>query len=218
MRKIDAFSLIELVIVIVIIGILLSITAINFKSDDLLKAANQVAFHLRYTQHLALIDDKFNPEDNNWFKARWQIYFIKTIESKSVLHYAIFSDSGKYSGSPDRYEIAKNPLNPSKVLAIAHAGISSINPTDELDLMSKFNIKDIELMDVCSHYNSTRISFDQLGRPYKGNPKSSTNSTQNLITSTCKIRLTHQNNSCIDIDITPITGLITINPPKQICS
>ena len=83
--------------------------------------------------------------------------------------------------------------------------------------MSKFNIKDIELLGGCSHYNSTRISFDNLGRPYKGNPKSSANSTQNLITSICQIRLTHKNKECIYINITPITGLITIGNPQKQC-
>ncbi|ARR00539.1 prepilin-type N-terminal cleavage/methylation domain-containing protein [Campylobacter porcelli] len=218
MQKIKAFSILELIIVMIIIGIFISITTINFKNDELLRAVNQVAFHLRYTQYLALIDDKFNPDDKDWFKGRWQIYFIKTIDKKSVLHYAIFSDSGKYSGSPDGYEVAKNPLNPTKVLAISHAGISSINPTDELDLMSKFNISNVELLDGCSYYNSTRISFDNLGRPYKGNPKSSSNSTQNLITSTCKIRLTHKNGECIHINIAPITALISIADPQKNCN
>ena len=217
MQKIRAFSVFELVLVMIIIGIILSIIVINFKNDELLRAANQVATHIKYTQYLALIDDKFNPEDKNWFKGRWQIYFIKTVDGKNVLHYAIFSDSGGYSGSPDGYEVAKNPLNPTKVLTVAHAGISTIKPTDELDLMSKFNIKDIKLLGGCSHYNSTRISFDNLGRPYKGNPKSSANSTQNLITSICQIRLTHKNKECIYINITPITGLITIGNPQKQC-
>lgn len=46
MQKIKAFSLFELVIVMIVIGILLSITAINFKNDDLARAANQVASHI----------------------------------------------------------------------------------------------------------------------------------------------------------------------------
>ena len=87
MQKIKAFSLFELIIVMVVIGVLLSITAINFKNDDLARAANQVASHIRYTQFLALTDDKFNPEDKNWTKSRWQIYFTKTVAGKKVLYY-----------------------------------------------------------------------------------------------------------------------------------
>lgn len=217
MQKIRAFSILELVLVMVIIMAILSVVSINFKNDELLRAANQVASHIKYTQNLALIDDKFDPKDKNWFKSRWQIYFIKTIDNKSVLHYAIFSDSGKYGGNPDGYEVAKNPLDPTRVLTVSHAGISTIKPTDELDLMSKFNIKNIELLGGCNHYNSTRISFDNLGRPYKGNPRSHTNSTQNLITTACQIRLTHQNSECIQINITPITGLISIEAPQKSC-
>ncbi|MEE3711460.1 MULTISPECIES: pilus assembly FimT family protein [Campylobacter] len=217
MQKIKAFSLFELVIVMVVIGVLLSITTINFKNDDLARAANQVASHIRYTQFLALTDDKFNPEDKNWTKSRWQIYFTKTVAGKKVLYYSIFSDSGGYSGSPDGKEIAKNPLNPAKVLSVSHAGISTINPTDELDLMEKFNLNDVELLGGCSQSGSTRISFDNLGRPFKGNPKSANNSTHNLITSTCQIRLTHQNGNCIYINLEPITGLISIDKPQIQC-
>lgn len=217
MQKIEAFSLLELVIVMVVIGILLSITAINFKNDDLIRAANQVASHIRYTQFLALSDDRFNPEDENWFKARWQMYFTKTVAGKKVLYYSIFSDSGGYGGNPDGKEIAKNPLNPAKVLSVSHAGISTINPTDELDLMAKFGLNDVEFLEGCSHSGSTRISFDNLGRPFKGNLARITNSTQNLITTTCRIRLTHQNGDCIYINIEPITGLLSISDPQTQC-
>lgn len=230
MQKIEAFSLLELVIVMVVIGILLSITAINFKNDDLIRAANQVASHIRYTQFLALSDDKFLPDYNvttltkeeakeitDWFKARWQMYFTKTVAGKKVLYYSIFSDSGGYGGNPDGKEIAKNPLNPAKVLSVSHAGISTINPTDELDLMAKFGLNDVEFLEGCSHSGSTRISFDNLGRPFKGNLARIANSTQNLITTTCRIRLTHQNGDCIYINIEPITGLLSISDPQTQC-
>lgn len=41
-------------------------------------AKNQVIAHIRYTQHLAMMDDKFNADESTWYKRRWQIWFSKT--------------------------------------------------------------------------------------------------------------------------------------------
>ena len=70
-----AFSLIELVFVIVIIGILAAVIIPSVKSNKLRKAAIQLVSHIKYTQHLAMINDKFEISDNSWYKKRWQIIF-----------------------------------------------------------------------------------------------------------------------------------------------
>ncbi|MFA6396890.1 MAG: hypothetical protein WCW84_13080 [Sulfurimonas sp.] len=68
-----AFTLLELVFVIIVIGIL-AITAMpNFASHALTDASEQVARHIRYAQHLSMMDDVYNPADANWYKKRWMI-------------------------------------------------------------------------------------------------------------------------------------------------
>ena len=58
-----AFTMLELVFVIVIVGILSYFVSSSFQRNPLREAADQVVSHIRYTQHLAMIDDKFDPND-----------------------------------------------------------------------------------------------------------------------------------------------------------
>jgi prepilin-type N-terminal cleavage/methylation domain-containing protein len=89
-----AFSMIELIIVIVVIGILAVVMIPRIGSNRVYEAATQLASHIRYTQHLAMVDDKFESTDSNWSKKLWQIRFNNG-------SYSIVSD-GAY---------AKNPMN-----------------------------------------------------------------------------------------------------------
>ena len=47
-----AFTMIELVFVIVIAGILSAMIASSFDGNNLRQAADQIVSHIRYTQHL----------------------------------------------------------------------------------------------------------------------------------------------------------------------
>ena len=60
MNNKKAFSLIELIFVIVIIGILSSVLVPRFDRPTLIEAAHQIISHIRYTQHLAMVDNKFD--------------------------------------------------------------------------------------------------------------------------------------------------------------
>ncbi|MCF6310454.1 MAG: type II secretion system GspH family protein, partial [Sulfurimonas sp.] len=55
-----AFTMLELVMVIVVIGILAAVMLPRVASDRLAEAATQVISHIRYTQHLAMVDDQFD--------------------------------------------------------------------------------------------------------------------------------------------------------------
>ncbi len=215
-----AFTLIEIIIVLVIVGIMASFTIPKLNRNDLRLAADQIVSHIRYTQHLAIIDDKFDTKDTNWYKGRWQIFFTKTIETKNKQTYNIFNDIiGDSAGFPNKTELAKNPLNPSKYMSSGYSGaINSNSPeaSKELNLEDTYNIINVKLQDGCSKQGSpTRITFDELGRPYKGNVTSNTRHSQDLITKICTIKLTHTNNDCIFIKVTPITGFAYVEQPAK---
>ena len=72
MKK-SAFTMLELVFVIVVIGILSAIFIPRFGQNKLSDAANQLISSIRYTQHLALIDDEYNASNTNWYQNRWTI-------------------------------------------------------------------------------------------------------------------------------------------------
>lgn len=173
-----AFTLLELVFVIVVVGILAAIIIPNTRTNPLREAAIQVVSHIRYTQHLAMVDDKFDVNkvdsagDIKWFKERWQIFFSKTEGSNNKWAYSIFSDNaGDSTGLPDVSETAKNPLNSSKYLTGGYSAIpyDDARATFELNIGSKYGITDVDFSANCKVY-SLRIAFDHLGRPLYDGP------------------------------------------------
>ena len=134
-----AFTLIELIMIIVVVGILAVAVIPRVDRDTLVEATNQVASHVRYTQHLAMLDDKYDPKDPNWYRNRWKITFNNN-------SYSITSGNTN----------AKNPQAPGK----------DLNPTGspELNLERKYGITSVSL--ICGNDRPTEIIFDETGRPY----------------------------------------------------
>ncbi len=135
--KRSAFTMLELVFVIIVIGILAVLAMPNFNRHPLQEATEQLASHIRYTQHLAMIDDKFDPADANWWKRKWQLKITGT-------SYDVFSDSVTINGTVDAGEAAIDPLT--------KAPISAINLAD------KYGITAITA--------PATLAFDNMGRPY----------------------------------------------------
>lgn len=191
-----AFTMLELVFVIVVVGILSFMAASRFERNTLQEAADQLVGHIRYTQHLAMVDDKFvpNPEMSNestqarkiqhskeWYKGRWQIHFANTAGSGDKWSYMIYSDSVTFTGTPDVSEHAKNPMDSSKYLSGGYSAgnIYEKSPlaTKEMNLGNKYGILDVDFTNGCVIANTRqRISFDYLGKPFYGNPHAQTSS------------------------------------------
>lgn len=84
-----AFTLIELIFVIVIIGILSVVIMSRTGSSKVAEAATEFQSHIRYTQHLAMVDDKFAVTDSSWYTNRWHMLFNG--DSYSVLSNGVFA-------------------------------------------------------------------------------------------------------------------------------
>ncbi len=222
-----AFTMIELVFVIVIAGILSAMIASSFDGNNLRQAADQIVSHIRYTQHLAMMDNKFSSTDSQWFKQRWQIFFSTT--ANSTISYSILSDTksalGNYQGSPKanntytQVTVAVNPINSMQYLiGTAYSTFNNSKTerlTDTLDIMKEYGIQDLDLSANCKIGTSARIAFDNIGRPLRGTSHNFTKSYKagNFITSQCIIELctvsdctTATNDQKIKIAIEPETG------------
>ncbi|MEA3523682.1 MAG: type II secretion system protein [Campylobacterota bacterium] len=190
-----AFTMIELVFAIVVIGILSAVFIPRMDRDSLSEAAIQLASHIRYTQHLAMVDDKYMPnpdmssqansasriqEARYWYLGRWQLRFSTANSSQS---YMVMSDStiSNYDGNPNASvnfsysEVARDPLDNNKYL-IGTTFSSFDNDSDEhindnLDLKDKYGIEAISISGGASGSTARRIIFDHLGRPYRGDTK-----------------------------------------------
>ena len=226
-----AFTLLELVFIIVVVGILAAVMIPRMKSNPLREAAIQVVSHIRYTQHLALVDDKFDSNDANWYKKRWRFSFNKGAGTDNKWSYTIWSDTSG-SGSPDPAEVAVNPQNRSKKLTGGFNGTGFIhtgdaNATSEMNLGKRYGILDVDFSAPCRTASlSKSLAFDHLGRPLRGALENYTSAYDNsaiatniLVSSQCQITLcteancsTAANDNKVVIAIEPETGYAHILP------
>jgi len=92
MKPKNAFTMLELVFVIIIIGILAALAVPRMERDVKQEAGDNILAAIRYTQHLALTDDKQSYNDPNWQQKLWLIRF-ETYGNKVI--YKIGSDMDK---------------------------------------------------------------------------------------------------------------------------
>ncbi len=106
MKK-SAFTMIELVLVIVVLGILAALAMPRLDRDLKQEATDNILSAIRYTQHLALIDDKTVP-GTAWQANLWKIAIGSTSYtiSSGATYYALDPINGKAmdgttTGSPN---------------------------------------------------------------------------------------------------------------------
>lgn len=217
-----AFTLLELVFVIVVIGILAAIVIPNIKSDRARDAAFQLVSHIRYTQHLAMIDDKFNMNDSDWYKKRWTIIFNSDAYTDNNESYTIFNDLDA-DGNPDLQatfkEVAIDPLNKEKYMSGGFTGENDLDIRDldsapenfkgikKLNLGKSYGVTSVVFSGSCQYHSSKRIAFDSMGRPLIGDISgySTPYVSNRLLESRCTITLvTSESNATVAIE--PETG------------
>mgnify|MGYP002640987218 FL=1 len=214
----SAFTLLELVFVIVVTGILAAVIISNTRTNPVQEAAIQLVNHIRYTQHLAMMDDKFDVDDK-WYEERWQVRFTSDgiAETGYTAAYAVFSDwMGMHSGDPNNLdELAKDPLTGNAITGGVTNNVLYGDPGvfSKANLGIYYGIKNITFSSSCQYHRSMRIAFDHFARPIKGNIGSpSVNSnidSLKLITQRCEITLQGDTES-VTIGIDPETGYTRI--------
>ncbi|MDY3775782.1 MAG: type II secretion system protein [Campylobacter sp.] len=177
-----AFTLIELVFVMIVLAILTFALWPTKQPTQALEAARQIVAHIRYTQHLALNDDKFATHTDtdgtggniaiDWYRRLWRITFSNTTADEncksSGWRYAVYqnisrglSDRGQPNGAN---EAARNPAQAGKVLSACYSGLST-NTSDELNLWQTYKIENIDFSEFAAG-GIQGIIFDELGRAY----------------------------------------------------
>lgn len=238
-----AFTLLEVVFVIVVVGILSIVIMPRMVPNNLQDAATQVVSHIRYAQHLAMSNDKYNPQDvdivnnDSWFEKRWRLEFFNGADTQNRWSYTVYDDSTDTAGDPDPNEIAVNPVNKSKKLTGGNNGVGMIHTgdpeaTSEMNIGLEYNILDVDFSAACrTAPNSQTITFDHLGRPIRGATDTMISAydagiaTNNLISDRCQIDLcevadctTAAVNQKISIIIEPETGYTCVLDRNGNCS
>ena len=211
-----AFTLLELIFIVLLMGIVAGMTIPKTTSTSLDEAGVALLEYIRYTQHLAMINDKFDSNDENWYMKRWQLIFGKSLNSsKPDTHgkwaYTIFSDntSSAHHSNPNLTELARDPSDFNKYLSGGYSGILSSDDrraNKKMNLGMSYGVTDIYMSQGCSHAN-VRISFDVFGRPIQKPLHSYTMpyKSRGLIRTTCKITITNGVRDLV-IAIEPETG------------
>ncbi len=214
-----SFTILELVIVIIIIGILVSTVSIFIPNNNLRLAADDLAKNIRFTESLALKDDKYQPfpknntsqEENRskyWFRRFWQIKIAKN--KTDNFYFVVYSDDD-LDNNADVGEMAKDPLTNKYINGNYYS-----NTSDKDANLSTFGITNISYIYKNITHNiisgkPLRIYFDNYGNVYinKNNNKSfNIFNNMKLLTAKLKIIL-NQNNKAIILIITS-NGLVYI--------
>lgn len=224
--KRSAFTLIELVVIMVVVSILLATAHFRYERDDLAEVAQQVLHHIRYTQHLAMQEDKFDPADARyavqpghndtkngmWFRGFWRIRFYSIADS---FYYAIFSDRDR-RGNIDVTTHTEPARDPQTHLMLVVNSPDETRYDQRLNLSGKYSIRLVQ--STCPNTPTrTELLFDNYGRPYINLPSTTLPApasyhpyAQRLIAD-CNITLTHASSRQAIITVTPETGYAFIS-------
>lgn len=163
-----AFTMLELVFVIIILGILAALTLPRIERDVRQEAADNLLSAIRYTQHLALIDDKHSYKDPNWQRTLWLIRFAKFGNEWT---YTIGSDidkGGNIDNNINNREAAVDPLTGKYFYT--NDATQDDNESPRIFLTKKYGITNVTF-NGCKGSQQTQarhIAFDNKGRPHRG--------------------------------------------------
>ena len=186
--------MIELIIVIVTVAILAVTIIPRLERDHLQEAVQQVARHMRYTQHLAMVDDMYDVTQTKWYKAMWRISF------RSNNCYVVSSNTD-LDMNYDRDESVVDPLTKTLLYSNVEC-VQESSDDSNMFLADKYTIDSIEFNSACG--NNRFIAFDYLGRPHK-----SLSSVDDFMTAECKVTL-HSGLRKGVISVLPETGYVKV--------
>lgn len=178
-----AFTLLELVFVIVVIGILAAVILPRVKTDPVAEAAVNLLSQIRYTQHLAIIDDKF-AKNNTWYKDRWQIVLNGN-------RFSIVSDNNT--------RFAKDPQTNSDINSVVLKGVTSVTTSGGCANQSIISFDHLGRPLVGS-LGATTAAYTAVGN------------NGALLTVDCNLTLANGRDENVTITIRPETGYASIEP------
>lgn len=234
-----AFTMIELVIVIVVIGIIAMVTIPKYDQNRVLIAAQQIATHIRYAQHLAMIDNRTNliakpaprpatprpatdPNGDQWWRERWTIAFTQNTNG-GRWGYSIYSDFSRNGSLNSPNEVAPDPQNPNRLLTASNI-LPANRINNKLNIGKTYGIKNVTFSPSCAQNGNQAISFDEKGRPFLNASTvavgARVNPSVGRITATCQINIgdgdtdetsTNVATICIEAE----TGYVTYGMVKE---
>ncbi len=197
--------MLELIIVMTVAAIIAVVFIPRFTDSRLREAADQIISHIRYTQHLAMIDDRFDPEDPNWHQERWQISFRQC--DNNDWYYVVGRDMN-HNGGVDKSGTAVNPSDGKKMFTLNSCTLQT-DESDQILISKKYLIDTIEFSNECG--DNQYIAFDNLGRPYQSTMG---NDALDLLDNDCNITFKSSDGE-FSIVVTQETGYARLSSLKN---
>ncbi len=185
-----AFTMLELILVIIVLGILASMALPRLERDSRQEAGDSILAAIRYTQHLALSDNVIDPNEPKWQRKFWR-FGVRECTNDDIFYY-VGSDLN-LGGNIDSNEAAIDPANGGRMWASAGTACPdgrSSGSSPNIFLSHKFGIKNTNMFNGCSGTNASApkyIGFDHLGRPHSGFHDSDRPDYSSLLTSDCDL-------------------------------
>ncbi len=195
--------MLELTVVIVVAAILGAAILPRMERDTRYEMAEQVLGHIRYTQHLAMVDNVYNAERQNWYQGYWQINFVNT--AKCGLFYRVGSDRDldSLTGDFEAAEAAPDAMNGNAIYNNALVCGKRTGWYTGVLLGEEYDIVSMQ-----SSCGSQMIAFDHLGRPHRG--VAGGRATALLLKTPCDYTFTDGSGRQVRITILPETGYASI--------
>jgi len=204
-----AFTMIEMVFAIIVIGVLTAVALPRLQRDTKQQVADSILSDIRYTQHLALIDDKHNINNNSWQRSFWRIGF-NSCGGGSGLYEYIGSDMD-YGGGISNNEAAIDPVNGKRMNWSTFTNCSNggdAQTSDRIFLTNKYGITNISWGGSCSR--ARYVGFDNMGRPHQGFTLSGSANYISRLNTACFIKFKLSGGDTFSISIQPETGYAQI--------
>ena len=195
-----AFTMIELVFAIVVLGILAAMALPRLERDTRQEAGDNILSAIRYTQHLALMDNKvdtYSGANVNWQRAFWQIRFEN---NGGGWQYIIASNNNYDANLNKATEAAQDPVNGKFIYASGADPASDESPNGFLS--KKYGVNNVDFS-ACNGQtgaagspgvNVRHIAFDYLGRLHRG-VFGATNDMRTLMHADCTIKFEFEDGS-----------------------
>jgi len=213
MKK-PAFTMLELVFVIVVLGILAATSIPRMERDIKQEAADNILSAIRYTQHLAqmdnIVDNVRNPGKKFWQRKYWR-FGVASCGNASGLFYYVGSDKD-LGGAIGNTEAGVDPSNGkimlgSKLVSCSDGVNNDASP--EIFLSYKYGIKDTNIFSSCSGAGAglgRYIGFDYIGRTHTGFSAADLSGAAGAwdapIASDCNLTFEFENTNITDLIIT----------------